>query len=91
MTVDEQILSLDVDPHETVENLKALLEVETMVPLQQQQLLFNGREMNNSEKLSALGVKDDDLVMMVSGAASRASGNDLGFNPDGSAVNPAAF
>lgn len=41
------------------------------MPLQQQQLLFNGREMKNSEKLSALGVKDDDLVMMVSGAASR--------------------
>ncbi|PPD87682.1 hypothetical protein GOBAR_DD15379 [Gossypium barbadense] len=103
MTADEQILSLDVDPHETVENLKALLEVETMVPLQQQQLLFNGREMNNSEKLSALGVKDDDLVMMVSGVASRqvvflscfltgsASRNDLNLNPDGSAVNPAAF
>ncbi|PPR95889.1 hypothetical protein GOBAR_AA24787 [Gossypium barbadense] len=105
MTADEQILSLDVDPHETVENLKALLEVETMVPLQQQQLLFNGREMNNSEKLSALGVKDDDLVMMVSGVASRqifnmdvycqcsgsASRNDLSLNPDGSAVNPAAF
>nr|KJB81546.1 hypothetical protein B456_013G149500 [Gossypium raimondii] len=93
MTADEQILSLDVDPHETVENLKALLEVETMVPLQQQQLLFNGREMNNSEKLSALGVKDDDLVMMVSGVASSgsASRNDLNLNPDGSAVNPAAF
>ncbi|XVF33838.1 hypothetical protein REPUB_Repub18cG0006000 [Reevesia pubescens] len=91
MTADEQILSLDVDPHETVENLKALLEVDTMVPLQQQQLLYNGREMKNSEKLSALGVKDDDLVMMVAGAASSAPANDLGFNPDGSAVNPGAF
>ncbi|XP_021288019.1 DNA damage-inducible protein 1 [Herrania umbratica] len=91
MTADEQILSLDVDPHETVENLKALLEVETTVPLQQQQLLYNGREMKNFEKLSALGVKDEDLIMMVSGAASSASANDLSFNPDGSAVNPGAF
>ncbi|XWS09594.1 hypothetical protein CRYUN_Cryun39dG0003100 [Craigia yunnanensis] len=91
MTADEQILSLDVDPHETVENLKALLEVETMVPLQQQQLLYNGREMKNFEKLSALGVKDDDLVMMVSAAASSAPANVLSFNPDGSAVNPGAF
>ncbi|XP_022734617.1 DNA damage-inducible protein 1 isoform X1 [Durio zibethinus] len=91
MTADEQILSLDVDPHETVENLKALLEVETMVPLQQQQLLYNGREMKNFEKLSALGVKDDDLVMMVSGAVSSAPANDLRFNPDGSAVNPGAL
>ncbi|OMP06963.1 hypothetical protein COLO4_07760 [Corchorus olitorius] len=91
MTPDEQILSLDVDPNETVENLKALLEVESMVPLQQQQLLYNGREMKNSEKLSALGVKDEDLIMMVSGAAPSAPTNNLSFNPDGSAVNPGAF
>jgi DNA damage-inducible protein 1 len=41
------------------------------VPLQQQQLLYNGKEMRNSEKLSALGVKDEDLVMMVPNVASR--------------------
>ncbi|GAV90395.1 ubiquitin domain-containing protein/UBA domain-containing protein/Asp_protease domain-containing protein [Cephalotus follicularis] len=92
MTADEQIISLDVDLHESVENVKALLEVETQVPLQQQQLLYNGREMKNSDKLGALGVKDEDLVMMVSNAASSApSTNDLGLNPDGSAVNPGAF
>uniref|UniRef100_A0A453NKS5 Ubiquitin-like domain-containing protein n=6 Tax=Aegilops tauschii TaxID=37682 RepID=A0A453NKS5_AEGTS len=28
MTADEQFLNLDVDPDESVENLKALLEVE---------------------------------------------------------------
>ncbi|PQQ15948.1 DNA damage-inducible protein 1 [Prunus yedoensis var. nudiflora] len=91
MTAGEQILNLDVDPHETVENVKALLEVETRVLLQQQQLLYNGREMRNSEKLSALGVKDEDLLMMVSNAAPSASANALSFNPDGSAVNPGAF
>ncbi|GKV37394.1 hypothetical protein SLEP1_g45428 [Rubroshorea leprosula] len=91
MTADEQILTIDVDPHETVENVKALLEVETNVPLQQQQLLFNGREMRDSEKLSALGVKDDDLIMMVSGVESRPANNDLGLNPDGSAVNAGAL
>ncbi|KAK2639994.1 hypothetical protein Ddye_027789 [Dipteronia dyeriana] len=100
MTEDEQIIRLDVDPDETVrlnkalilvENMKALLEVETRVPLQQQQLLYSGREMRNVEKLSALGVKDEDLVMMVSNATSSTSTNDLSFNPDGSAVNPTAF
>ncbi|KAF5728498.1 DNA damage-inducible protein 1-like [Tripterygium wilfordii] len=91
MTADEQIVSLDVDSHESVENVKALLEVETQVPLQQQQLLYNGREIRNDEKLSAVGVKDEDLIMMVSDAASSASTKDLGFNPDGSAVNPGAF
>ena len=41
------------------------------MPLQQQQLLYNGKEIRNNEKLSALGVKDEDLVMMVPAAASR--------------------
>ncbi|CAI9772793.1 unnamed protein product [Fraxinus pennsylvanica] len=94
MTADEKILTLDVDRDESVENLKALLEVETQVPLQQQQLLHNGREMRNSEKLGALGVTDGDLVMMVSNASSsgaRASPNEAGFNPDGSAMNPSAL
>ncbi|XP_059444303.1 protein DNA-DAMAGE INDUCIBLE 1 [Corylus avellana] len=91
MTADEQIITLDVDPHESVENVKALLEVETSVPLQQQQLLYNGKEMRNSEKLSALGVKDEDLVMMIPNVASSAPTNNLSFNPDGSAVNPGAF
>lgn len=94
MTADEQILTLDVDPDESVENLKALLEVETQISLQQQQLLYNGREMRNAEKLGALGVGDGDLVMMVSKASSprsSASVNEAAFNPDGSAVNPSAF
>ncbi|CAI9088143.1 OLC1v1022392C4 [Oldenlandia corymbosa var. corymbosa] len=93
MTADEQIITLDVDRDESVENLKALLEVETRVPLQQQQLLFDGKEMRNSEKLSAIGVNDGDLVMMVPSTvpSSRTAANDLGFNPDGSAVNPSAF
>nr|XP_043621140.1 protein DNA-DAMAGE INDUCIBLE 1 [Erigeron canadensis] len=94
MTPDEQILSLEVDPHESVENLKALLEIESQVPLLQQQLLYNGKEMRNAETLSGLGVSDGDLVMMVSNAASstsRASSNEVRLNPDGSAVDPAAF
>ncbi|GAB2284814.1 DNA damage-inducible protein 1 [Dionaea muscipula] len=91
MTADEQIITLDVDPDESIENVKALLEVETQVGLQQQQLLYNGKEMRNHEKLGGLGVRDGDLIMMVSGAASSAPASDLGFNPDGSAVNPAAF
>ncbi|CAN8269393.1 unnamed protein product [Cochlearia groenlandica] len=72
MTAGEQIISLDVDSHETVENVKALLEVESNVPIQKQQLLYNGNETRNSDKLSALGVKDDDLLMMmVSNTSSR--------------------
>ncbi|KAI3820441.1 hypothetical protein L1987_07988 [Smallanthus sonchifolius] len=90
MTTDEQIITLEVDRNESVENLKALLEIESRIPLQQQQLLHNGKEMKNSETLSSLGVADGDLVMMVSNTSSMVSSNEV-LNPDGSAVNPAAF
>ncbi|KAG9448787.1 hypothetical protein H6P81_008752 [Aristolochia fimbriata] len=90
MTADEQFITLDVDPDESVENVKALLEVETRVPLQQQQLLFNGSEMRNPDRLSSIGVGDGDLVMMMANN-SRAPPSDLSFNLDGSAVNPGAF
>ncbi|CAN6684370.1 unnamed protein product [Malus baccata var. baccata] len=53
-----------------VENVKTLLEVETRVLLQQQKLLCEGREMRNSEMMSALGVKDEDWIMIVSNVAS---------------------
>ena len=38
---------------------------QTRVPLQQQLLHFNGKEIQNAEKLSAIGVRDGDLVMML--------------------------
>ncbi|KAL7591012.1 protein DNA-DAMAGE INDUCIBLE 1 [Lactuca sativa] len=95
MTADEQIITLEVDRDESVENLKALLEIESQVPLQQQQLLYNGKEMGNSETLSRLGVTDGDLVMMVSSPSSsssaRGSSNEVRLNPDGSAADAAAF
>ncbi|KAL4573525.1 hypothetical protein LXL04_020334 [Taraxacum kok-saghyz] len=62
-----------------VENLKALLEIESQVPLQQQQLLYNGKEMGNAETLSRLGVTDGDLVMMVSTPSSSSSRDRIWF------------
>ncbi|KAH9313238.1 hypothetical protein KI387_028273, partial [Taxus chinensis] len=90
MTADERIISLDVDPQEMVENVKALLEVETQIPLQQQQLLYHGKEARNTERLNSLGVVEGDLMMMTS-TATRTGANELGLNPDGSAVNPRAL
>uniref|UniRef100_A0A0D9VDE1 DNA damage-inducible protein 1 n=1 Tax=Leersia perrieri TaxID=77586 RepID=A0A0D9VDE1_9ORYZ len=92
MTADEQILTVDVDPDESVENLKALLEVETSVPLRQQQLHFNGREIQNTDKLSTVGVQDGDLVMMVKATSNERPSQDvIRLNPDGSAVDPQTF
>ena len=39
---------------------------QTQVPLAQQQILFNGKEIPNSSRLNASGVGDNDLLMLVS-------------------------
>ncbi|MQM07528.1 hypothetical protein Taro_040364 [Colocasia esculenta] len=87
MTPDELFITLDVDPDELVENVKALLEVETRVLTPEQHLHFDGKELSNSDRLSTIGVRDGDLVIMLKSRP----GNQLTLNIDGSAVNPAAF
>ncbi|KAI3986807.1 hypothetical protein MKX01_039781 [Papaver californicum] len=93
ITFDEQFITVDVDSEQSVENLKALLKVETRVPLQQQQLIFNGNELNSSSKLSSFNVRDGELLVMkvATAAPFRVADNDLNLNPDGSCVNPGAF
>lgn len=93
MTSDERFLSLDVEPDELVENVKALLEVETGIPLHEQQLMHHGKEIPNSAHLSAIGIVESDLIMMVVLPSSSGSSNpgDLALNADGSALNPTAL
>ncbi|PKA52798.1 Ubiquitin-60S ribosomal protein L40 [Apostasia shenzhenica] len=90
VTVDEHFVTLDIDQEESVENVKALLEVETSVPLHQQQLHFNGKEMRNSDRLSSIGIRDGDLIMMLS-LDSGSMANELRINPDGSTSDPISF
>ncbi|KAK8962250.1 hypothetical protein KSP40_PGU005806 [Platanthera guangdongensis] len=90
MTSDEQFITLDVDQDESVENVKALLEVETSVALHHQHLHFNGKEIRNSDRLGSVGVKEGDLIMMLP-PDTGPSPNELRINPDGSASDPASL
>mgnify|MGYP002776218524 FL=1 len=79
MLSDDRILSLDVEPEEPAENVKALLEVETGVPLANQQLLHNSRELPNSASLRSSGVREGDLLMMQVAGPSPGPGSGSGL------------
>ncbi|CAI5469943.1 unnamed protein product [Closterium sp. Yama58-4] len=64
-TADDRIVMIQVDNDELVENVKAILEVETGIPLPQQALLFNGQLLQNHQRLNALGVADNDLLFLT--------------------------
>eukprot|EP00959_Pyramimonas_sp_CCMP1952_P291567 6098501-Pyramimonas_sp.AAC.1 len=101
-TDDDRIVSLEVDGNETGENLKAILEVETGIQLAEQRLVCNGKEITNQATLTACGVGENDLVMLVRSPPAQTAGGPqaatatplaqpLAQNPDGSATNPEAF
>lgn len=50
---------------ETIENLKALLEVEFGIPLHQQSLLYNGKELFNHQTLKQVNYISGDLLLVV--------------------------
>jgi hypothetical protein len=63
---DGRVSVIDVDQHETVENVQALVEVEFGVLVAQQQLLHNGAPIApGSAKLSDLGIREDDLLLVM--------------------------
>lgn len=93
VTTDDNVFNIDVEAAETLENVKAILEVETSIPTSQQVLLFNGQPLTAST-LAASGVANGDLLLLVrqqqaapqSGPAATAS-----YNPDGSLLDPHAI
>lgn len=102
-TLDDKIVSLTVDANELIENVKALLEVETTMPLAQQRLIHNGRDLQNNMSLAAAGVANGDLLMLIpqqamqpapspfAGGGGGGGGNPLGLRHDGTAVDPQAL
>ncbi|KAH9561211.1 hypothetical protein CY35_05G008800, partial [Sphagnum magellanicum] len=95
MTDGEKLITVDVDPEESVENLKAILEVETGVSLINQQILLDGRELQDTMQLRAAGLKENSMLKLISKLAPSSAGwsnaSNWSINPDGSAANPIAL
>lgn len=63
-TWDDRVVVVDIDANDPVETLKAILEVETGVPIAEQQLSFQGRSLQSGTTLASAGVGNGDLVML---------------------------
>jgi len=60
-----EVFNFEIDENELVENVKALIEVETNILLVDQILLFNNVELKDNQKLKESGVKNDDLLQVI--------------------------
>ena len=64
-TEDDKIVTVEVDAETQVLHPKAIIEAETDVPTATQVLVFNGRELTDASTLASSGVKDGDLLMVL--------------------------
>ncbi|KAF0972668.1 hypothetical protein FDP41_008917 [Naegleria fowleri] len=58
------IYSFEVDPKsDTVENLKALMEIETKIPILQQEMFYQNFPMRDEDVLEKYGISESELVV----------------------------
>lgn len=62
--IEGDVRVVEVDDNETVENVKAVLEVEFAVPVARQVLFFESKQLQDAQLLNAVGIKNDDMLMM---------------------------
>lgn len=67
-TDDERLLQVPVGGDAVIEDVMAVLEVETGVEVIRQRLVFEGKELQRSATVAQSGLKDGDVVMMISAA-----------------------
>jgi DNA damage-inducible protein 1 len=97
---DSDVRPIEVESDETIENIKAILEVEFNLPILRQVLSFEGKVLDNASRLSSSGVKNNDMLMLdeqrapiprAAGAAQAAPGprqGAIGLDMLGSFFNP---
>jgi len=60
-----QTYSVDIDPDMELENVMALLEAESGVPINEQSISHDGRELNNTKAtMKGLGVHDNAMLLL---------------------------
>jgi len=69
--VEGDVRPLSAESNETVANIKAVLEIEFGIPMDRQQLTFEGKILSNEQTLSAAGVKNNDMMMVQAMRAPR--------------------
>jgi DNA damage-inducible protein 1 len=60
-----QTYSVDIDPDMELENVMALLEAESGIPINEQSISHEGRELNNAKAtMKGLGVRDNAMLLL---------------------------
>jgi uncharacterized ubiquitin-like protein YukD len=86
-TLDNSLHELDISPEMTVKNLKTLIEDKMKVPVPKQRLIFHGKLLLDTEKLSKYKIEDGHVLHLVANPLESLSPN-LSHSQSTSIPNP---
>jgi ubiquitin len=64
-TLTGKTISVDVEPDESVESLKSKIQQKEGVPIDQQRLIFDGKQLDALKSLSDYDIDDDSTLHLV--------------------------